>query len=635
MGREELETSPINDTPAKLGRRRVLIAVILVAGAATFFFRPIARRWGCAQAEDLLAENRVGEAEQWLDRTTRLSGNSWQISLLRAKCFRAVTDKESWQFELERARNLGADEKQLNLEIAIGESFWGEGRATTQTVDSFTALGASLNESVESVIRLELARGRVDQARQVLEEFSNRIPASSHLFLTGLIESSTGEWDAAIATFRKLLQDSPHYEPARVTLADCLKKQLQLAEATDEYRHLFEVAPRRRSVRITYSETLRKQGLFDPARKLMAPLIEREAGPLSVPLEAGFIEYEAGNITESIRWFRMANLDRQLSVEVLRTAGTAHHLAGEVEKGQELLNRAIDGQKLFRLSQQWQQRLSRDQNDAVAENEFRQLTASRQKPLASTSTQLASSQSYLRHCAACHGDHGDGQGPASNHLFPPARNLKNDSFRLVSTVNKVASQQDIEKVIRQGIPGTSMVGFNDLPNAEINEIVDQVIKFREMGAKERMKSNSEISDTISDDELSKLVEALITPEHEIELPEFPETTPQLVSAGQKLFVSAGCIGCHNEQHQTLDLFDENGIATSPRDLRLDPMKGGNDAESLAWRVLLGMPGSAHPALPSLPDDELIALIAYCQSLQGETKRVLTNHQRSRLASGLR
>jgi hypothetical protein len=58
------------------------------------------------------------------------------------------------------------------------------------------------------------------------------------------------------------------------------------------------------------------------------------------------------------------------------------------------------------------------------------------------------------------------------------------------------------------------------------------------------------------------------------------------------------------------------------------MKGGGDGPSLYRRIRLGMPGTPHPASPSLSDEEAIALVHRCQSLSAEPKRRLTNHQRA-------
>jgi hypothetical protein len=63
------------------------------------------------------------------------------------------------------------------------------------------------------------------------------------------------------------------------------------------------------------------------------------------------------------------------------------------------------------------------------------------------------------------------------------------------------------------------------------------------------------------------------------------------------------------------------------------MKGGSQGESLYRRIRLGMPGTPHPASPSLEEAELMALVHYCQSLAREPKQQLTNYERAMRAAG--
>src|SRR5262245_23910407 len=46
---------------------------------------------------------------------------------------------------------------------------------------------------------------------------------------------------------------------------------------------------------------------------------------------------------------------------------------------------------------------------------------------------------YAAHCAACHGEKGDGNGPASRFLYPRPRDFGEAQFRLVSTSSNVPS----------------------------------------------------------------------------------------------------------------------------------------------------------------------------------------------------
>src|SRR5262245_9870295 len=49
---------------------------------------------------------------------------------------------------------------------------------------------------------------------------------------------------------------------------------------------------------------------------------------------------------------------------------------------------------------------------------------------------------YAQHCAACHGERGDGKGLAARFLFPKPRDFRSGRFRLVSTSNGIPTEAD-------------------------------------------------------------------------------------------------------------------------------------------------------------------------------------------------
>lgn len=78
----------------------------------------------------------------------------------------------------------------------------------------------------------------------------------------------------------------------------------------------------------------------------------------------------------------------------------------------------------------------------------------------------------------------------------------------------------------------------------------------------------------------------------------------------------------------MPLFDVVGRPCFPRDLAHDVFKGGNDLAAVYLRILLGMPGTPHPATLNLPSEQIAALTYYCHSFGKEPKQARTNHQRA-------
>ncbi len=82
---------------------------------------------------------------------------------------------------------------------------------------------------------------------------------------------------------------------------------------------------------------------------------------------------------------------------------------------------------------------------------------------------------YREHCAHCHGITGDGAGPTAGFLNPYPRDFRLGKFKFKSTkLGKPPTDDDLARVIRQGIPGTAMPAFRTLDDHELTALVDYV-----------------------------------------------------------------------------------------------------------------------------------------------------------------
>ena len=243
-------------------------------------------------------------------------------------------------------------------------------------------------------------------------------------------------------------------------------------------------------------------------------------------------------------------------------------------------------------------------------------------------------------CANCHGKDGDGQGKAARYVFPRPRNLRHDSFRLVSTVSKRPSRQDIYRVIETGIPGTSMNSWRDLGKDKIDALVEHVSRLRREGAIERIQHElREEGDGEPNGAAQRIeeyvdraldagprwmgVDILLTPEGAIQ-------------RGREVYVEQKCASCHGEAgrgSEGMDLVDQSGQPTWATDLVRGVFHGGRATEDIANRIYLGMPGSAMPSSSNLNAEDLMSLVAYCRSLSASPSDILTNHQRRERAIG--
>jgi mono/diheme cytochrome c family protein len=85
---------------------------------------------------------------------------------------------------------------------------------------------------------------------------------------------------------------------------------------------------------------------------------------------------------------------------------------------------------------------------------------------------------YAERCSGCHGDHGNGDGPAAAALVPKPRNFVDAGFWQGRTVDQVKT------TITKGKTGTMMPGFEGvLTDAEIDAVARFVKGFDPGSAK--------------------------------------------------------------------------------------------------------------------------------------------------------
>lgn len=93
---------------------------------------------------------------------------------------------------------------------------------------------------------------------------------------------------------------------------------------------------------------------------------------------------------------------------------------------------------------------------------------------------------YRKHCATCHGVTGNGRGPTAALLNPYPRDYRLGRFKFKSTpIGTKPAKSDIAYVIKNGIPGSSMVKIPELTDEDIEALVDYVVFLSWRGEVER------------------------------------------------------------------------------------------------------------------------------------------------------
>lgn len=200
---------------------------------------------------------------------------------------------------------------------------------------------------------------------------------------------------------------------------------------------------------------------------------------------------------------------------------------------------------------------------------------------------------YLRECVACHGEKGDGEGPAGHYVNPLPRNFTLGVFKFRSTPSGQApTDADLFKTITHGIPGTAMPAFRELPERERWALVALVKQFAGI-KKPGMAVN-------------------VAPE--------PAAIPEGIARGRQVYERLGCAECHGaggraDGTSSLTLKDDARHRIWALDLTRDSFKGGATPRDLYLRIVTGIDGSPMPSFADkATGEEVWALVHYVQSL---------------------
>lgn len=258
-----------------------------------------------------------------------------------------------------------------------------------------------------------------------------------------------------------------------------------------------------------------------------------------------------------------------------------------------------------------------------------------QAPVPAVAAAAEGPQLYAHHCAACHGDRGDGNGPAARFLYPKPRNFRDARFRVVTAANLRPTDEDLLQVITRGMPGSAMFAFGHLSEDQRRALVGHVRQLVKDGLLDRQRA--ELGANADLTEVARDIDQLFAESRPIDVPaDLLAYGPESVARGARLYASEGCVSCHGPTGKgdgAQEQRDDLGVPIRPRDLTRGFFKGSPEPQQLYARLLLGMPGTPMPASPKLKPNDVGDMVNYILSLSDAATRARVEHRRVRLVAG--
>jgi mono/diheme cytochrome c family protein len=221
---------------------------------------------------------------------------------------------------------------------------------------------------------------------------------------------------------------------------------------------------------------------------------------------------------------------------------------------------------------------------------------------------LAGRYVFQNNCVVCHGRFGDGRGELAPTLKPPPRNFNHGVFKFRSTpAGSLPTNDDLARIVRQGLGGTAMPIFAQLPERDVRAVVEYLKSF---SARWKNPSNYQ--------------PALAVPEKPAWL-EAEAKASQHAARGKTLFATT-CAPCHGNDGSgngpsAATLRDSWDQPISPRDLGKDALRAGSEPEQIFRTLITGLDGTPMASfLETTSPEQRWELIAFLLELRREAVR---------------
>jgi hypothetical protein len=226
---------------------------------------------------------------------------------------------------------------------------------------------------------------------------------------------------------------------------------------------------------------------------------------------------------------------------------------------------------------------------------------------------------YTHFCRPCHGDAGDGKGPAAAGLRPPPRDLRLGVYKFAAVpAGQLPHDADFVRTLRRGLHGTAMLAW-DVPDAELDDLIQYTKAF---APRWRTEQPGEV--------------IVATPDP------WQERASDAIERGRRVYhgLAQCATACHpayttkpeiymvtkeltqmEVREMRADLYfpvakdSDYGVKILPPDFTFNELRGGETLEDIYRAIAAGIGGTAMPTWKNvLPEPDLWAMTYYVRWL---------------------
>lgn len=235
---------------------------------------------------------------------------------------------------------------------------------------------------------------------------------------------------------------------------------------------------------------------------------------------------------------------------------------------------------------------------------------------------------YQRRCLGCHGESGDGNGPAATFMYKQRpRNFMAAVFKFRLTKEPLPTDGDLLRTITRGVRGTAMPAWHELHIIDRLAVI-QYIKYElAVDRSDRAKPYAYFKEE--------------PPGPPLYIGRPPVPSEQMLTRAKDVWQNAKCWECHGrtgkgDGEKAPGLKDDLGFPTPPADLTAGQFKSGPTVEDIFRTMTTGLSGTPMPSYrdPLSEEDRwalsyyVLALSAYKDPLTGEPLPIAPSDRRA-------
>ena len=206
---------------------------------------------------------------------------------------------------------------------------------------------------------------------------------------------------------------------------------------------------------------------------------------------------------------------------------------------------------------------------------------------------------YDAKCSQCHGETGDGKGPAAEFLKPLPRDFTSGAYKIRTTESgELPTHQDVKNIIKRGMPYTAMPAWPRFSDQELDALVAYIESF-----------NADFADTAANKAKP------------VAIPKAPAFSKASAEKGLKVFEENKCADCHGklgrgDGESAPTLKDDWSQPIRPTDLTKPwTFRGGSRREDIYRTFTTGLNGTPMPSFASsINEEDRWHLVDYITSL---------------------